>query len=332
MPIARQESAAAAQAHPVLAEVVRSGFVEGLHRGSLVVLDADGSVARSLGSTRTPLFPRSSNKPAQAVGMLRAGLELTGRRLALAAASHTGEPFHQELVHALLAEHGLSEEQLGCPPDLPADAAEAERTLAAGRGRSRVAMNCSGKHTAMLVTAAANGWPLHTYLDPAHPLQQRITAAVEDLSGERVAHTAVDGCGAPLLALSLTGLARTFRALVLAAPGSPERRAADAMRAHPEYVAGTGRRDTLLMRELPGVLAKSGAEAVQAVAFPDGSALALKIDDGAARAVGPVLARALSEYRPRGQDAPWDEAVLARLAEAPVLGGGRRVGEVRAAF
>ncbi|MFJ9473025.1 asparaginase [Streptomyces caniferus] len=312
-------------ASPVLAEVVRSGFVEGRHRGSLVVLAADGSVEWSLGEVTTPVFPRSTNKPMQAAAVLRAGLELSGERLALAAASHSGEPFHLDLVRAMLAEHGLTAEQLQTPADLPLDPEEAEAYLAAGRVRDRLTMNCSGKHTAMLAACARNGWPLTSYLDPAHPLQQLVADGVRTASGEDVAHTGTDGCGAPLLSLSLTGLARAFRSFVLAAPGTPERRVADAMRAHPEYVAGTRRPDTWLMRALPGTLAKMGAEAVQALALPDGRALAFKIDDGATRTLGPVLARTL---RHMDIAAP----VLDRLADAPLLGGGARVGEIRATF
>ncbi|WP_310729361.1 asparaginase [Streptomyces sp. N2A] len=310
---------------PVLAEVVRSGFVEGRHRGSLVVLAADGSVETALGDVTAPVFPRSTNKPMQAAAVLRAGLELSGERLALAAASHSGESFHLDLVRTMLAEHGLTADQLQTPPDLPLDPEEAESYLAAGQVRDRLAMNCSGKHTAMLAASARNGWPLASYLDPAHPLQQLVAEAVRGVSGEDVAHVGTDGCGAPLLSLSLTGLARSFRHFVMADPGTPERQVADAMRAHPEYVAGTRRPDTWLMQELPGTLSKMGAEAVQALALPDGRALAFKIDDGAGRALGPVLARTL---RMMGVDAP----VLSRLAEVPLLGGGVRVGEIRAAF
>ncbi|KUJ65338.1 asparaginase [Streptomyces albus subsp. albus] len=310
---------------PVLAEVVRSGFVEGQHRGSLVVLAADGSVERVLGDADAPVFPRSSNKPMQAAAVLRAGLDLSGERLALTAASHSGEPFHLDLVRTMLAEHRLTPDALRTPPDLPLDPVEAETYLAAGRVRDRITMNCSGKHTAMLAACARNGWPLESYLDPEHPLQRLVRTVVEETSGERVRHIGTDGCGAPLMALSLTGLARAFRSFVLAEPGSPERRVADAMRAHPEYVAGTRRPDTWLMREIPGTLAKMGAEAVQAVALPDGRALAFKIDDGATRALGPVLARALDQL---GVSSP----VLARVGEAPLLGGGERVGEIRAAF
>jgi L-asparaginase II len=309
----------------VLAEVVRSGFVEGRHRGSLVLLDADGAVEYARGDVTAPVFPRSSNKPMQAAGVLRAGLDLSGERLALAAASHSGEPFHLDLVHKMLAEHGLTPEQLQCPPDLPLDEQERETCLAAGAVRDRVMMNCSGKHTAMLAASALREWPLESYLDPAHPLQQLIHRVVEEAAGEKVAAVGTDGCGAPLMAISLTGLARAFRSFVLAEPGTAERRVADAMRTHPEYVAGTRRHDTWLMREVPGTLSKVGAEAIQAVALPDGRALAFKIDDGAARAVGPVLARALTLL---GVDAP----VIERIGHAPLYGGGREVGETRSAF
>ncbi|WP_455350996.1 asparaginase [Streptomyces sp. SYSU K217416] len=310
---------------PVLAEVVRSGFVEGHHRGSLVLLSADGRVELALGDVSRPVFPRSSNKPMQAAAVLRAGLDLSGERLALAAASHSGEGFHLDLVQKMLTEHGLSGTDLRNPADLPLDPAEAETYLAAGGVRDRVTMNCSGKHAAMLAACVLNGWPLDSYLDPGHPLQRLVHDGVESASGERVAAVGTDGCGAPLMAISLTGLARAFRHFVLADPAAPERRVADAMRAHPEYVAGTRRADTWLMREVPGALSKMGAEAVQAVALPDGRALAFKIDDGSARALGPVLGRALTLL---GVDAP----VVARIAEAPLLGGGARVGEIRATF
>ncbi|WP_394383705.1 asparaginase [Streptomyces cacaoi] len=311
---------------PVLAEVVRSGFTEGQHRGSLVVLAEDGSVTFALGDPEAPVFPRSSNKPFQAAGVLRAGVELSGERLALVAASHSGERFHLDLVHKMLTEYGLDESALGCPPDLPLDREEADAYLAAGHARSRAAMNCSGKHTAMLAACLRNGWPLDSYLDPEHPLQLLIRDTLEEATGDPVAHTGTDGCGAPLMAVSLTGLARGFRHFTLAPSDSAEGRVAAAMRAHPEYVAGTRRHDTWLMRELPGSLSKMGAEAVQGFALPDGRAVALKVDDGGTRALGPVLARVLGAHM--GVTSP----VLARLADAPLLGGGERVGEIRATF
>ncbi|MGW5531196.1 asparaginase [Streptomyces xanthochromogenes] len=310
---------------PVLAEVVRSGFVEGHHRGSLVVLAADGSVEFSLGDPSAPVFPRSSNKPMQAAAVLRAGLDLSGERLAIAAASHSGEGFHLDLVRKMLAEHGLTTDDLQTPPDLPLDPAEAETYLAAGHVRERLTMNCSGKHAAMLAACRLNGWDQGTYLDPDHPLQRLVLESVESAAGERVASVGTDGCGAPLMAISLTGLARAFRTFATADAGTVEGRVAEAMRAHPEYVAGTRRPDTWLMREVPGTLSKMGAEAVQAVALADGRALAFKVDDGAIRALGPILARALRQL---GIERP----VVDRIGRAPLLGGAAEVGEIRATF
>ncbi|GAA2012606.1 asparaginase [Catenulispora yoronensis] len=310
-----------------LAEIVRSGFTEGWHDGRLVALAADGSVAFEYGDAAEVMLPRSSNKPMQAVAMLEQGLDLNGELLALAAASHAGEPFHLEGVRKILAGAGLAEDDLACPPDWPLAEAAKLAMVRAGGGKQRITMNCSGKHAAMLATCVHNGWPTAGYLDPAHPLQRATRDTVARLAGEPVRYDAVDGCGAPLHGISLIGLARAFRAAVLAVPSSPERRVADAMRAHPDYVSGTDRLDTDLMAGVPGLLAKGGAEGVQAVALPDGRAVALKVGDGdhERRAVGPVLVAAL---RRLGVEAP----VLARFAESPLLGGGLPVGAVRSAI
>lgn len=301
---------------------MRSGVVESRHSGAVVALGPDGSRALSLGDVDRPVFPRSANKPLQAVGMLAAGWRPDDvQELALAAASHSGEPRHLEVVRRLLG--GLPESALGCPASLPLDEATAHALLAAGGGPTRLHMNCSGKHAAMLATCVASGWPLDGYLLADHPLQQALGSALERLAGEPVRHVAVDGCGAPQHALTLAGLARAFSTLVRAVPGRDERLVADAVRAHPDLVGGTGRDVTLLMRAVPGLLAKDGAEGVYAAALPDGGAVALKIDDGAARARLPVLVAAL---RSLGADAP----ALDELAVLPVVGGDSRVGEVRA--
>jgi len=290
-----------------------------------VALAADGSVAFAAGDVARPMFPRSSNKPMQAAAMLRSGLNLDGELLALAAASHAGEPIHLDAVRRMQAGAGLDASALRTPPGLPLDPAAMQDFLRRGGGPERIVANCSGKHAAMLATCVARSWPLDSYLDPDHPLQDAIRQEIEALAGETVAASGVDGCGAPVLAISLTGLARSFRAHVLAPAGTPERRVADAMRAFPRYVGGTNRGETILMQSVPGLLAKPGAEAVYAVALPDGRALALKIADGNHRACGPVVAAAL---RGLGVDAP----VLDRIAEVPVLGGGRPVGGVRAVY
>ncbi|EEP71942.1 L-asparaginase II [Micromonospora sp. ATCC 39149] len=306
-----------------LVEVVRSGFVEGLHRGSVVVLDAAGAVVAGAGDGTSPIFPRSASKPMQAVGMLRAGLPLTDPAdVAIVSASHAGEEFHLARVHALLAGAGLDESDLGCPPDLPMGELARQAVLRAGGGPTRGRMNCSGKHAGMLLTCLVTGWPRAGYWQPEHPLQRVLRAAVEECTGEPVAAVGVDGCGAPVLAVSLTGLARAYLRLVAAGPGSPERTVADAMRGYPELVGGTWAEDSRLMRGLPGAIAKIGAEGVIAAALPGVGAVALKIDDGASRARMPVLVSAL---RRLGVRAP----VLDEYAELPLLGGGVPVGTVR---
>ncbi|WP_405116002.1 asparaginase [Micromonospora sp. NBC_01405] len=306
-----------------LAEVVRSGFVEGLHRGSVAVLDAFGEPVAGTGDVTSPIFPRSASKPMQAIGMLRAGLPLSDPAdVALVSASHAGEEFHVARVGELLAAAGLDESALGCPPDLPMGELAREAVLGAGGGPTRARMNCSGKHTGMVLTCLAAGWSREGYWRPEHPLQQRLRETVEEFTGERAAAVGVDGCGAPVLAVSLTGLARAFLRLVTAEPGSAARTVADAMRAYPEVVGGTWAEDSRLMRGLPGALVKIGAEGVIAAALPGVGAVAVKIDDGAARARMPVLVSAL---RRLGARAP----VLDEYAELPLLGGGLPVGAVR---
>jgi L-asparaginase II len=306
----------------ILAEVVRSGFVESLHRGSVVVLNADGSVRDQAGDVTGPIFPRSSNKPLQTVGMLRAGLRTAdGADLALISGSHRGEPFHVRRVRDILAAAGLEPGALRCPADLPLSVPDRDAVLRAGGGPEPILMNCSGKHAGMLATCVANGWPLDTYLDQKHPLQVAIAETVADLAGEPIAATGVDGCGAPVFAFSLTALARAFLRLTQGAPGTHERRVADEMRAHPDLVAGTGAEDTVLMGGVPGLVAKGGAEGVAAVAVLNVGAVALKISDGAMRARTPVL---LSGLRRLGVAVPSMEELI--------LGGGQAVGSVRSTW
>ena len=307
--------------NPILAEVVRSGFAESRHRGAVAALAADGTQVIGVGGTAVPVFPRSANKPLQAAGMLRCRLDLEGELLALAAASHSGEDFHVDGVRKILSGAGLGEDSLRCPTSWPLDLDAARRLIAAGGEPSRIRMNCSGKHAAMLATCVQNGWPTESYLAQEHPLQQEILHTVEEVTGEQVSATGVDGCGAPLLALTLAGLARAFRAMVLAAPGTPEGRVAEAMRAHPEWISGTHRDERLLMGAVPGLLVKGGAEGVVAFAFTDGRAGAVKIDDGMARARIPVVVATL---RLLGAVVP-DE-----FATVPVTGGDGEVGAVRA--
>jgi L-asparaginase II len=307
----------------VVARVVRSGFVESVHHGSAVAVDADGDVVAGAGAPASPIFPRSSNKPLQAVAMVRAGLPLDGALLALASASHSGERFHQDGALRILTEVGLDLDALQNPADLPYDETERADWVRAGRPPTQLAHNCSGKHAAMLATCVENGWPTATYLQPEHPLQQLVADTVADLAGEPIAAVGVDGCGAPVFAISLLGLAAAFARIATAPATSAEGRVATALRCHPEWLGGTGRDVTALLRGVPGIIAKDGAEAVYAAALPDGRAVALKIADGGQR-VRPVVLAAL--MRRLGVVSP----VLDELASVPVLGGGVPVGVIEA--
>ena len=314
----------------IVAEIVRSGFVEGHHYGSVVALGAGGTPAWSVGQVVEPVLPRSCNKPLQALGMVRLGLDLPPDLLALTCASHSGEPFHLDGVRRILALGGLDETALQTPPDWPLDDTARTEAIRVGDEPSALTMNCSGKHAAMLLTCVVNGWDTAAYRSPDHPLQRGIAEAFADLTGEQVAVTAVDGCGAPLLSTSLTGLARGFRALAVATDG-PERRVADAIRSHPAYVSGTTRDELRLLTAVPGAIGKAGAEACYAVALPDGRAIALKVDDGGPRARPVVMAEALRRIGVTTV-AGVDAKALDDTGRVPVLGAGEPVGEIRAAF
>lgn len=319
-----------------VAEIVRNGFVEGHHYGSVVALAADGTVAWSVGDADVPVLPRSCNKPVQALGMVRVGLDLPPELLAVACASHSGEPFHIEAVRRILAGAGLTEADLQTPPDYPLDDTARETVIREGGGREPVLMNCSGKHAAMLAACVANGWPTDTYRDPEHPLQQAVAATFAELTGEPIAVTAVDGCGAPLFSASLVGLAAAFRRLALgiSASGAADAdaaRVATAIRTHPAYVSGTTRDELALLTAIPGAIGKAGAEGCYAVALADGRAFALKTDDGAARVRPVLMAEALR--RSGVLDEPGvDAEAVRRTGVVELLGGGRPVGEIRAVF
>ncbi|NKY53139.1 asparaginase [Nocardia vermiculata] len=311
-----------------LVEVVRSGFRECVHRGSVVIVGADGEPVLSLGEVHLPVYPRSTNKPMQAVALLRNGFEPADEaELAIATASHFGEPEHLALVQRLLDRFGFDEKDLECPPDLPMGE-QARAEALAGHDVTTAArpiyMNCSGKHAAMLATCALNGWPTSGYLDPGHPLQQAVTATIVDLTGEPETDLGIDGCGLPIVPVSLINLARAYSGLATAPSGSPQRRVADAIRHHPYVISGTNAPDSETMRATPGLLCKIGADGLHAGALPDGRAFAYKIDDGHDRARMPLTQAILQRM-----GVEWTET-HAELAGPPVLGGGARVGIIRA--
>ncbi|MFE3442311.1 asparaginase [Nocardia sp. NPDC059180] len=308
-----------------LVEVVRSGFRECVHRGSVAVLGADGDPTFALGEVHVPIYPRSTNKPMQAVTLLRNGFDpVDDAELAIATASHFGEPDHVDLVRRLLDRFGFDEPALECPPDLPLDERARAMVLCHDRPPSRIYMNCSGKHAAMLATCAINGWPTTGYLDSSHPLQRAVISTVIEMTGEPETDLGIDGCGLPIIPVSLINLARAFAAMATAAPGTPERRVADAIRTHPRVISGTNGPDLLTMDATPGLVCKIGADGVHAGALPDGTSFAYKIDDGADRARMPLTLAILQRM-----GVEWSDA-LAELAAPAVLGGGARVGVIRA--
>jgi L-asparaginase II len=287
------------------------------------VLDAAGEVTFGAGAIDRPILPRSSNKPVQATALLAAGWRpRSGEELAIAAGSHNGEDGHRDLAAAMLTAARLGPADLGCPVALPQHEKTRALWLTENRAPARLAMNCSGKHAGMLSACVAAGWPTEGYLMREHPLQQAIEARLGDAAGEPVTAVVVDGCGAPQHALSVTGLARGLLSLVQAAVGSPERAVADAMRAHPWFVAGTDREDTDLMRAVPGLLMKGGADGVHVAALPGRGAVALKLDDGGDRGRLPALLAGLQRLgAPLGGADRW--------LQPPVLGGDDIVGDVR---
>ena len=308
------DSLLASAAYVPVAVTTRSGFDESVHFGAVVALGADGSIAFSAGDPDLLIYPRSSNKPLQADAMLGLGLELELEQLALACASHDGTDRHLTVVRRILADAGLTESALGNTPDLPLDESTADVLLVSCGRRTCLQMNCSGKHAAMVATCVINGWDVDGYLSGEHPLQRAIGARIGELTGG-VAHVGVDGCGAPAHVVSLVGLAQAFRSLA-----SCRSRVWQAMAEHPELVGGDRRDVTRLMRLVPGLMAKDGAEGVFAAALPDGRAAAVKIADGTSRAAGIVLATALALV---GIDVDPSE-----LGD-PILGHGRPVGAVR---
>ena len=300
----------------VLAEYVRDGVVESEHRGFLAALNADGSIFKSLGDVETKIFPRSTVKCAQASAMVRSGLDLEPRLLALAQSSHSGAQMHLDGAREILASVGLAESALQCALDRPLG--DAERRAWGENPPTQIAMNCSGKHAAMLATCVKNGWPIETYLEANHPLQLAIKEELENLAGEKITLTSTDGCGAPLFLLSLIGLARAVREITISTD-PVHQSVMNAARAFPEMVGGVGRHNTEMMQQVPGLFMKDGAEAVNVCSLADGRTFVFKVSDGSLRAFRTIVHACLKDF-----------GIDTALTPEKVMGGPRVIGTIRA--
>ncbi|PYI66184.1 asparaginase [Arthrobacter livingstonensis] len=312
-----------------LAVLERSGFVESRHLGSAVVVAADGSVVTSLGAVDSAIFPRSAVKPFQALAAMQAGVPLRGAQVAIAAGSHSGSLEHMDVVAGMLKAAGLTENHLGCPAAWPGDPEARAWLVRAGRGKSKLAMNCSGKHAAFLWACAENGWDTAGYLEPNHPMQRAVRTVLEEYTGQPIRHTGVDGCGAPVMSVTLKGLARAFTTLAKA-PSDKNANAraatiATSMLDYPWAVEGHGRPNTVVMEEL-GVLAKLGAEGVLAMATPAGASVAVKMLDGNGRAATLVALTLLAACG--ALEVPEVADVLSKVVP-PIMGGDRPAGSLR---
>lgn len=326
----------AADAHPLdadgvveLAHLVRGDLVESRHLGAAVVVSAAGTVLRELGDGGALVYGRSSLKLFQAITVLRAGADLRGEEVVLATASHSGSEAHVEVVERILDRAGLTADDLQCPHAWPTDRAAMFAAHDADLGGRRVTMNCSGKHAAFLLACVHNGWDTADYLAPGHPLQERVVASIEEFTGESVGASATDGCGAPVFATTLRGLARGVGRVsgTTAVTGDPSARIlAEAIRAHPWAIDGQGRANSVVIERLP-VIAKLGAEGVMVMGTEDGTAVALKMLDGSLRAATLVALELLVSVG--ALDPVEVAAVIAETTES-VTGGGRVVGEIRA--
>jgi L-asparaginase II len=334
---------------PILVEVRRGPIVESRHRGAIVAVEPNGTVAFRLGDSGFMTSTRSTIKPFQAIPFITTGAAdhfgISERELALTCSSHEGESFHVERVAGMLARAGLDESALRCGAHPPFSAEALRQLENEGQPSTQLHNNCSGKHTGMLLTAVYRNLELDDYYKPEHPIQQEIASLltrVMDLYGELP--TAIDGCSAPTFGVPLRSLALAFARLVNpdSASFSPEVSAAStrivrAMIAHPEMVGGTKRFDSDLLRAGRGKLVcKIGAEAVYGIGvlpcelYPQGLGIALKIEDGSQRGLGPVVVETLAQL-----------GVLTESEQAELVGyhrpvfenrRGVTVGEARAIF
>jgi L-asparaginase II len=302
----------------VLAQLVRSGLIESAHSGYLIIIGPDGSELLTLGDVDAEMYPRSAIKSLQAAAMVRLGLELNDEQLALVCASHGGTDRHQVVALEILKSAGLSESDLQNTPDRPLD--RKARIAFGAKPATSLAANCSGKHAGMLATCAVNGWEIKTYREANHPLQIAIANEIEELTGKSINRISVDGCGAPLFSMSTRSIAVAARKMRIESD-SVFNRVVSACLKHPEMILAEGAFDTRMMRAVPGLLVKGGAESVMLASLADGSAIAWKISDGANRANGPMMKAALAKL---------GKTIEGEVVD--VLGGGTVVGSLSATF
>jgi L-asparaginase II len=312
-------------ANPVLVEITRGDLVESVHRGSVAIADAKGNIRFALGDLKTPIYPRSSLKPIQALPLLESGAAeafgLSDAEIALACASHSGEPMHITRVASWLARVGCVEQDLACGVHPSRYEPVAEDMIRRGETPTRIHNNCSGKHSGFL--SVARHWDIatHGYEKHDHPVQRAIAKALAELTGiESEFPWGIDGCAAPNFAVPLDAQARAFASFASpdALPAERAgacRRIVRAMMAHPELVSGTGRSCAILMRSANGRAAvKIGAEGFYAGMLPElGLGIVLKIDDGTSRAAETAMAAILDKLGVLGDDKEAREILRAPI-------------------
>jgi L-asparaginase II len=297
----------------------RGGIVESRHRGIAALVDPEGKLIDHLGSAKRLVYARSALKPMQVVAMRRAGLMLQGAQLAVSAASHQGTAAHIALVQQILGDAGLSEADLQCPLAWPGNPTARAEAQANGQIESRLAFNCSGKHAAFLATCVVAGFDAKTYLAADHPLQQLVEQVIEEYSGEKILHSSIDGCGAPLHATTVEGLARAISNF-----SAKDTDVVDAMLANPWAVGDTNSMDAIVMKH--GMVAKIGAEGVFVIGLKSGHGVAVKIADGSLRAA-PLVALGLLHRNQLITDVTYADLKTALAVKS--LGGTEVIGELR---
>ncbi len=329
-------------ANPVLVEVLRGALAESAHRGAVAVHDSDGKAVWEIGDTDRPIFPRSAVKAIQALPLVETGAAdaygFGERELALACASHSGEPEHVELARSMLAKAGLDETALECGAHWPSSHDATIALARAGGNPNALHNNCSGKHSGFLCTCRHAGIGHRGYVGAGHKSQEMVREALEAVTGaaHREENRGIDGCSIPTYAVPLKGLALGFARMLTGKGLSPTRATAshriiDACMAEPWYVAGTGRACTKLMEIAPGrIFAKTGAEGVFCALLPEkGLSIALKCEDGATRAAECMVAALLARYFE--PDSAERDALLGLANRTMRNWNGIEVGTVRAA-